>query len=109
MKSYSLAVMALLGYTSAVRFDSMYDPEYYAGLYTNVLVDVDAFKATHHRQHNNHGHHNKHRDEYDADPTTVSAYDAMENHKTWTNKERQDWFEEREKHLNQKIYDSFMQ
>lgn len=33
----------------------------------------------------------------------------MEHHQTWSNKERQDWFDNREKHLNQKIYDSFAQ
>lgn len=46
MKSYSLAVMALLGCTSAVKLqdETIYDPEFYAGLYTNVLLDVDAFK-----------------------------------------------------------------
>jgi len=97
--------MALLGYTSGMRFESMYEPEYYAGLYTNVLVDVDAFRAKH--QHNNHGHHHTRRDEYDGDSNTVSQYDAMDHHQTWTNKERQDYFENRAEHVNK--YGSFIQ
>ena len=39
------------------------------------------------------------------DPDTVSPYDAEAQFKTWTNKERQDWFDEAKKHQNQAIYD----
>jgi len=71
MKSSFLAIMALLGHASAVqlRKESMYDPEFYAGLYTNVLLDVDAYK------HNNHYNNVHSKDEYDLDPHTVSQYD----------------------------------
>jgi len=46
MKSGLIAVMALLGNVSAVqlRKEDMYEPSYYAGLYTNILLDVDSFK-----------------------------------------------------------------
>ena len=93
--------MALLGNVSAVQLkdDSIYDPAHYAGLYTNVLLDVDAFRKKHGNKH----HH--HHDAYDYDPDTVSQYDNDPQHTPWSNKERKDWFEEREKHLNQKIYD----
>lgn len=103
MKSASLAVMALLGSASAVKLqDSMYDPEYYAGLYTNILLDLDSYK--HYHGSRNHGNNGKHRDVYDLDPTTVSPYDDMDYHVPASNAERQDWFDEAKKHQNQKIY-----
>ena len=98
MKSGFLAVMALLGNVSAVQLkqEDSTDPAYYAGLYTNILLDVDAFKHKHQRHHKPHPHANQ--DEYDGDSNTVSQYDAMDNHTPWTNEQRKDWFEERDKH-----------
>ena len=68
----------------------MYDPEFYATLYTNVLVDVDSFKH-HHDKHKN-------KDVYDLDPTSVSPYDAMDVHKPATNEERRAWFKQKAEH-----------
>lgn len=84
--------MALLGHVSAVKLskESMYDPEYYAGLYTNVLLDVSSLK-----------HHNdkvRNKDAYDLDPETVSPYDSMDQHKPWTNEQRKDWFKKKSEH-----------
>ena len=92
MKSGFLAVMALLGHVSAVqlRKESMYDPEFYAGLYTNILLDVDSQK------HNLDGKLRK--DAYDLDPTTVSPYDAMDQNQPWTNEQRKDWFKMKTEH-----------
>ena len=86
MKSGFIAVMALLGHVSAVQLnkESMYDPEYYASLYTNVLLETDAGK------HHNGSH--KAKDAYDWDPNTVSPYDADPQFKTSTNEERKEWF-----------------
>lgn len=69
--------MALLGHVSAIKLqEDIYDPSYYAGLYTNVLLDLDSFQQKHH--HDKHHHHNHNRDVYDLDPDTVSPYDAMD-------------------------------
>ena len=106
MKSGFLAVMALLGHVSAVqlRKESMYDPEFYAGLYTNILLDVDTYK--HHHDKKNEGKLRK--DAYDLDPTTVSPYDAMEQNQPWTNEQRKEWFENKAKHDKNtyKIFDA---
>ena len=102
MKSSMLAVMALLGHASAVKLnkESMYDPEYYASLYTNVLLDVDSLK--------NHNETKNSKDVYDLDPTTVSPYDAMDAHQPWTNDQRKDWFDAKAKHDQHtyKIFDA---
>merc|ERR1719240_52762 len=106
MKSGFLAVMALLGHVSAVqlRKESMYDPEFYAGLYTNILLDVDSYK--HHHDKKSEGKLRK--DAYDLDPTTVSPYDAMDQHQPWTNEQRKEWFENKAKHDKNtyKIFDA---
>jgi hypothetical protein len=100
MKSGFLAVMALLGHVSAVqlRKETLYDPEYYAGLYTNILLDVDTFKHNHDK--------NKKKDVYDLDPHTVSPYDDMDNHVPATNDERKDWFKKKNEH-DQNTYKIF--
>lgn len=112
MKSSYFAVMALLGCVSAVKLqdETIYDPEHYAGLYTNILLDVDAFKHNQHRRRDSHHHGNKKhsRDMYDGDSNTVSQYDGDAIMQPTGNKERQDWFDEAETHKNQKIYDSFV-
>merc|ERR1719240_1979566 len=106
MKSGFLAVMALLGHVSAVqlRKESMYHPEFYAGLYTNILLDVDSYK--HHHDKKSEGKLRK--DAYDLDPTTVSPYDAMDQHQPWTNEQRKEWFENKAKHDKNtyKIFDA---
>lgn len=93
--------MALLGHVSAVQLnrESVYDPEYYASLYTNVLLDTDSYK------HHNGSH--KSKDAYDLDPTTVSPYDADTQYKTSTNEERKEWFKLSNEHKanTYKIFD----
>ena len=102
MKSGLFAVLALVGHVSAVqlRRESMYDPEYYAGLYTNILLDTTSHK------HNNDK--NSKKDAYDLDPHTVSPYDDMTHHKPWTNEERKAWFDQVHDHEKNKyqIFDA---
>lgn len=96
MKSGLFAVLALLGHVSAVqlRRESMYDPEFYAGLYTNILLDTTSEKHHHDK--------NGRKDAYDLDPHTVSPYDDMTHHKTWTNEERKAWFDQVHDHQKNK-------
>ena len=106
MKSGFLAVMALLGHVSAVqlRKESMYDPEFYAGLYSNILLDVDSDK--HH--HGSNVGSNKAKDAYDFDPTSVSPYDSDVQHFPASNDERKAWFKWANEHKEHtyKIFDA---
>ena len=98
--------MALLGHVSAVqlRKESMYDPEFYAGLYSNILLDVDSNK--HHNGDKKGGV--KSKDAYDLDPTSVSPYDAEVQHQPTSNEERKDWFKLSNEHKENtyKIFDA---
>ena len=73
----SFAIMALIGASAAIRFEST-DPEYYAATEQEVNLDSEIL-----RRHHHHGQAVRpiaKRDAYDHDPDTVSQYDDMKQH-----------------------------
>ena len=118
MKSTFLAIIALIGHASAVQLnkESMYDPEYYAGLYKNILIATDPMEQA---QTDNQtlatneaattgANVVKSKDAYDFDPTSVSPYDAETQNQPMSNEQRKDWFEKVNEHKKStfKIFDA---